>query len=407
MSVCQQTLFRDFAARSGHGLRASCAILSLVFSGAAFAAPHYFIATSAWNAPIPSTAKYSGRAAAPNIVAGLDTWDSSNAWTHPFDAATTANPLQPLLYNSSAWWNVYIGKWKRTGNSSLIEHDILASSTYCFPYPGNVYSSTSTTAWILPGSYNKAISCPYVAGSFRFAANMAPAPGPDGDRHVLQPDGRMVETYVTIVLSTGQVVALSYSVDDPSSAGDGWQNGNTASMLPTYAGQIWDDEIATGINHAIAVTVPVKLLAAKIAYPAYAFDRDATTANPPYSGVIPMGGRMALPPSVSISSLKLQTAEGKAIALAAQRYGFLIVDRGGGGITLEVQPNAPTRDAAMHSWNGSLQADLNAIFAKVQEVTIPVAAAFHGPGLLWSPLIEMVSTSPGLMSASGEPTGAP
>jgi hypothetical protein len=105
----------------------------------------------------------------------------------------------------------------------------------------------------------------------------------------------MVETYATIVLSTGQTIALTYSVGNPSSSGDGWQNGKTASMLPSYAGQIWEEEIANGITHAIAITVPVKLLAAKIAYPAYAFDRDATTAQPPYSGVIPMGGRLACP----------------------------------------------------------------------------------------------------------------
>jgi hypothetical protein len=81
-----------------------------------------------------------------------------------------------------------------------------------------------------------------------------------------------------------------------------------------------------------------------------------------------MGGRLALPPSVSIASLKLLTPEGKAIATAAQRFGFIIVDRGGSGVTLEVQPNAPTKDAALHSWNWGLQSDLNAILAKVQQV---------------------------------------
>lgn len=87
---------------------------------------------------------------------------------------------------------------------------------------------------------------------------MAPAPGPDGHRAVIQPDGRIVETYATIVLSSGQVVALSYSVTDPSSSGDGWQNGQTASMLPNYAGQLDDVEIANGVNHAIAITVPAE-----------------------------------------------------------------------------------------------------------------------------------------------------
>ncbi len=364
---------RNFAARPGWGRRASAVIVALALSGGACAAPRYFTSTSAWNAPIPSTAKFSGYAAAPSMVAGLDTWDSTNAYTHPFYAAKSTDPQQPLLYNSSAWYNVFIGEWARTGNSAAIEKEILASSKSCFPYSGNVYSSTSTTSWVLPQFYTKPVSCPYVAGSFYFASNMAPAPGSDGHRHVLQPNGKIVETYSTIVLSTGQVVALTYSVTDPSSSGDGWQNGNTASMLPTYAGQIWDDEITNGISHAIAITAPAELLTAKIAYPAYAFDRDATTSQPPYSGVVPMGGRLALPPSVSIASLKLQTPEGEAIATTAQRFGFIIVDRGGSGITLEVQPNAPTTNAALHSWNWALQSDLNAVFANVQQVQFSTA----------------------------------
>ena len=373
MSRSQEIGARDLAGRPCWSWRASAVIVSLAFCGGACAAPRYFTSTSAWNASIPTTAKYSGHAAAPNVVAGLDTWDSANAYTHPFYAAKSTDPQQPLLYNSSAWYNVFIGKWARTGNSAPIEQEILSSSKSCFPYSGNVYSSTSTTSWVLPQSYNKPVSCPYVAGSFYFTPDMAPAPGSDGHRHVLQPNGKIVETYSTIVLSTGQVVALTYSVTDPSSSGDGWQNGNAASMLPTYAGQIWDDEITNGITHAIAITAPPTLLTGKFAYPAYAFDRDATTAQPPYSGAVPMGGRLALPPSVSIASLKLQTPEGKAIAIAAQSFGFIIVDRGGSGITLEVQPNAPTKDAALHTWNWGLQSDLNAVLTKVQQVQFATA----------------------------------
>jgi hypothetical protein len=202
---------------------------------------------------------------------------------------------------------------------------------------------------------------------------MLPAPGPDGDRAVLQPNNRVLETYSTIVLSTGQVVALSYAVTDPSSRGDGWQNGQAASMLPHYAGRIYDDEIATGVNHAMSITVPPKFLAAKIAYPAYAFDRDATRSNPPYSGVLPLGSRLALPSSVSNASLGLTTREGITIANAARRFGFIIVDRGGGGVTLLVNPKGSTPDPVLHSWNWGLQADLNAIFAKVRRVQFPIA----------------------------------
>jgi hypothetical protein len=372
MSVSKSFPVQGYVDKFVRRLRASAATAVLVFGGGACAAPQFFSLTSAWNVQIPSTATYSGVPAVPNFVAGLDTWDSSNTWTIPGFAATSADPLRPLLYNSSAWYKVYTGEWARWSNSRSVERAILASSSNWFPYPGNVFSSTSTSSWVLPASYNKTINPGNGPASFSLGASMSPAPGPDGHRFVAQPDGRIVETYGTIILSSGQVVALSYSVTDPSSRGDGWQNGKTASMLPIYAGQLYDDEIAKGITHAIAITVPAKLLAATITYPAYAFDRDAATAAPPFSGVIPMGGRLALPTAVAIASLGLKTPEGWAIARAAQRFGFIVVDRGGSGITLRVQPNARFRDKALHSWNSPLQDDLNAIMVKVEQVQFAI-----------------------------------
>jgi hypothetical protein len=314
----------------------------------------------------------------PNIVAGLDTWDENNTWTVPFYTATDADPLEPLLYNANAWIKVNSGDWARWGNSSAVEGTILASSSPSFPDLGNVTSSISSRSWALPPSYNKTINPPEPPARFYFSADMKPAPGPDGDRSVLQPNGHVVETYATILLSSGQVVALSYSVTDPSSRGDGWQNGRTASMVPHYAGLIYGDEIAAGIDHAMSIAVPPKLLTARrIAYPAYAFDRDAMTSSPLYAGVLPMGSRVALPPSVSIDSLKLKTMEGKAIATAARRYGFIIVDRGGSGITLMVEPNSTSPERALHSWDWGLQEDLNAIFAKVRQVQFPIDTTPH------------------------------
>jgi hypothetical protein len=102
---------------------------------------------------------------------------------------------------------------------------------------------------------------------------------------VAQPNGTVVETYATIVLSTGQVIALSYGITSPTSLGDGWQNGQTASMLPAYGGQVLDNEIMAGIKHAMAITVPPNLLAPQIVYPAYAMDRDAMTAKTPTAAI--------------------------------------------------------------------------------------------------------------------------
>jgi hypothetical protein len=327
--------------------------------------------SSAWNTPIASSATYGSAAAAPNVLVGLDSWDSRNTWTVPHYSATYADPLRPLIYNALAWYKVYTGEWRRAGNSASVETAILSSSSNSFPYPGNVFSSTSTTAWVLPTSYNKTVNPQPAPAQFRFSAAMTPATGADGHMTVAQPNGAIVETYATIVLSTGQIIALSYSVTSPTSLGDGWQNGQTASMLPAYAGLLCDSELASTVKHAMAISVPPGLLAARIAYPAYAFDRDAMTNKEPYSGAIPMGGRLALPPSVSVASLGLWTAEGKSIATAAKTYGFIVVDRGGGGVTLRVTPNCPSQNAVLHNWDYGLQNDLNAIFAKVRLVSSP------------------------------------
>jgi hypothetical protein len=131
---------------------ASAVIVTLAFCGGALAASQLFSATSAWNMPVPPDAIYSGVSAAPSVVVGLDTWDSSNAWTIPGYVAKNTDPLQPLLYNSSAWYEVYTGEWARSGNSKSVEHAILSTSRNWFPYSGNVFSSTSTTAWVLPPS---------------------------------------------------------------------------------------------------------------------------------------------------------------------------------------------------------------------------------------------------------------
>ncbi|WP_139223526.1 hypothetical protein [Methylocapsa palsarum] len=312
---------------------------------------------------------YASEPADPGLVAGVDSWDQRNVWTIPIYTAGANDPLQPLLYNSLAWYKVFTGEWKRVGNSAAVEADILASSKTSFPYRGNVFSTTTPNAWTLPASYNETVSSASPPARFRIGAGMTPAIGTDGHMVVFQPVGTALETYATIVLSSGPVVALSYATTSTTSAGDGWQNGQTASMLPAYAGLFCDEDVATGLNHALAITVPPTLLAPQIAYPAYAFDRDSLINKQPYAGVLPMGSRLALPPSVSVASLALSTAAGKAIATAAKAYGFIIVDRGGTGVTIRVKPKCATSDSVLRAWNYGLQNDLNAILAKVRSVT--------------------------------------
>lgn len=330
--------------------------------------PRDFAPAAAWNTPIrPGAAMHPAEGVA-LLPVGLDTWLDADAWTVPCYQASASDPPHRLIYSADAWVMVARGLWRRSGNPPEIEAAILAGASPVFPPTGNVFSSISATAWVLP-AWMTGRPRPHDL-MFRFAPDMRPAAGADGHRAVGQPNGLVVETYATIVLASGDVVALSASVTDPASLGDGRQNGQTASMLPDYAGLFQDDDIATGIDHAMAITVPAKLLAPSAAYPAAAFDRGALTEQPPYAGTLPMGARLALPPLLRIDSLSLRTQAGRAIATAAQSYGFIVVDRGGGGITLRVRPNAAHPRPELHAWNRDLQADLRAIFAAVQHVQV-------------------------------------
>jgi hypothetical protein len=329
-----------------------------------------FSSNSPWNCAIPYTAVVGSVNIAARLPVGLDTWDPNNYWVIPYYEAKASDPQVEVLYNPLAWAAVSAGAWRRSGNKPAVEAAIRASSSGSFPYPGNVFSSTSTSSWSMPDSYNRLKIG--VSGAARFSvpsSNLLPAAAADGHMAVRQPSGGVLETYGTIVLSDQTIVALSYAVTDPSGLGDGWQRGQTASMLPSYAGAILDGEIISGIEHAMSITVPPKLLLPKIAYPAYAFDRDALTNATPYSGSLPMGSRLALPFDLKISDLHLTTMAGRAIAAAALKYGFFIVDRGGEGITIRVRPSVSPSQPELHSYDARLNGDLTQIFAHLRAVT--------------------------------------
>jgi hypothetical protein len=322
-----------------------------------------FSSMSPWNTKISPNAKYQTARGVAGVSTGLDTWGADDAYTVPCYIATNAVPMRKLLYSRFAWYKVARGQWQRSGNSPKIEAQILAESSANFPPPGNPFASISAKSWVLP-KFMRGLPAP-PPQFFRYLPTMLPPSGTDGHMAVGQPSGKVVETYATIMLSTGDVVALSYTVSNPGGLGTARQNGQTASMLPEYGGLIQDIEMTKGIDHAMAISAPPSLLTTSFAAPAATFDRDALTTKPPYSGALPMGAHLGLPPGFNLSSLGLATPEGRAIAQAAATYGFFVDERGGSGISLHVRPNAPHQDLALHIWNAPLQADLNAIFANV------------------------------------------
>jgi hypothetical protein len=329
------------------------------------------LAASVWITPV--AAPPDAAPLARHVAVGLDSWQRPDVWSVPVYEASAQDPRRPLLYNAGAWAKVASGAWQRYGNSAKVEAEIVSSSKEAFPFEGNVYSTVSRTSWQLPARFNATQNPGQGPASFHLAEAMLPAPGPDGHMAVRQPDGRVLETYATIRLSSGTTVALSYAVTDPRRSGDGFENGQTASMLPVHLGLLDERSVQAGaIGHALAITLPARLLAPEVAHPAYTFDRGAMSEEPPYSGTIAMGARLVLPAGLNLDALELQTAPGRVIAAAARRYGFIVVDRGGAGISLRVRRNdAADAGSPLRAWNAPLARDLAQIFERL--VIVPAA----------------------------------
>lgn len=326
-----------------------------------------FDASSPWNESVGSGAGYAAIPGLSKLATGLSTWLNPNNNSLEIYFAKSTDPQVPVLYCPSAYANVANGQWKRAGNSAAIEAAIMKQSVNAFPTSGNSYSSQSAMAWILPMLPGSGVDPLINPASGPLLINLPagdpPELGYDGHIAVYQPTGKVFEADSAILLSTGQIVCLQYHLTDPTGRGDGYENGITASMIPVYAGVITAADIAAGtIAHAMKIVVPPSLLTASWTDPALAFDR-----TPNYSGNLPMGCRLAIPLATNLSSLKLTTPIGKMIGAAAQTYGFIICDRGGGGITVEAQGNSGS--ALLNTWTQAENNDLTAIVHALQQVT--------------------------------------
>ena len=291
-----------------------------------------FSRRSPWNYPIGSGAQYAPVARLSTFPIGFN---YDGRWTASVVIATPDDPTVAMLFSPN---------WGRTSSWSFLDRgnlncgNGLASEKYLRRYSVlsppptamNYYSTISTANdhhWMKPQSYHPATDD--WRSQFLLPTGACPSPDSDGLMAVFQPDGWVIDIYATVVLSSGQVVGTMASWIDARGDGTGWWNGRRASMLPSFAGLIRKGEIAGGrIPHALALQLPAQLLKREAVWPAYAFDRDSG-----YSGTVPMGALLAIPPDVDVGQLGLST-NGRVIARALQDYGAYVVDRGGSGITV-------------------------------------------------------------------------
>jgi hypothetical protein len=139
---------------------------------------------------------------------------------------------------------------------------------------------------------------------------------------VINPDGTTAYEFYKMT----QVDAKNWTttrVTITNLCGDG-AKGSRASNTSIFAGLIRTHELRAGkIDHALAMGIPNSMLKMGYVWPALSQDRDGSSL---YTGTIPMGSLVAIPPSVNIDAMKL-SPEGKALARALQDYGAYVALR--------------------------------------------------------------------------------
>lgn len=132
--------------------------------------------------------------------------------------------------------------------------------------------------------------------------------------------------------------------------GDGLQGYGRGSSLPSLGGVILQGEISSGINHAVAVTLPQTRFSKTKNYTWPASSADSIASNPDYGYLGPntaytMGTLLAVPKTTDVNSLGLSTVQGRQLALAAQNYGWYIADASG-----YAKGKVPAIQFAMEAW---------------------------------------------------------
>lgn len=293
-----------------------------------------FAADAPWNRSIPGNASF---AAVPGIGGLGGSVNYAGRWSTAIHRATATDRSAHLyIHPWDLWDQLAAGTVLNAGNPAAVEDALRAASGDTMPFDANFYSTIVRSppgprTW--PGGLRDIRSA--WRNAIRVPSGATPSPDSDGHLAIMQPDGLMLECYAAVVCANGDVVCTMASFSDPAADGSGRENGRTASLVPNYAGQIRRGEIASGrIAHALACTAPAALLAPAAVTPAWAFD-----TNDGYSGTLPMGTLLALPPALDPAALGL-SAQGLVLARAAADYGIYIVDRGGAGITIKAALDA-------------------------------------------------------------------
>lgn len=156
------------------------------------------------------------------------------------------------------------------------------------------------------------------------------AGGADQHMHVITPGGLAAQEHYLVTRNS----TTSYSVHrraqvDLTGSGIGPNNGVRAYGGSAIAGLIRAFDVTAGvIRHPLAIALRHDQMfdngtGGGFVWPAT--EQDGNSAST-YTGTIPMGSYFAIPPTVNLATLGLQTSQGMMLAKAAQDYGCYVVD---------------------------------------------------------------------------------
>jgi hypothetical protein len=331
-----------------------------------------FASDSIWNMPIGSSAQY--------VPAGLIADPENFAYApmpqiddEPIFMDKTA-PLTSIMYNGVAWNG---GDRCPSQGSELAKVPMAAS----FTLPGNNRNNYSAA--------------------------------------FLEADGRTISQSQPLVRCTAGGIATSlliFPTEDLYGAGISGSHGG--SKMSALGGSIRIGELRPGQQgpkHALKVEVdsPYELYNCTTAsncfrWPALVADSGAAgnygTANNNQNTAMKMGALLALPPSVSIASLGLESEPGREIAWTLQNYGAYIVDStGGASFTLcaETGPNGSLRNQFQadyglpfeerHNDNTAWSRDLEKLRTHLSVVNNNSATSIGGGGTPLQPLAPPIA----------------
>jgi hypothetical protein len=204
------------------------------------------------------------------------------------------------------------------------------------------------------------------------------APG-DHHLHVVDPQGCYVDETWGMRQDESGWVAGYHARTDLRGSGVG-SGGARAYGGSAIGGLLREWEVREGsVRHALAVSLSRRQLAAEYIWPATGQDSLA----PRFRGAVPMGGLLAVPPSVDLDGLGLSPT-GLAVGRALQDYGAYVVDHAD-NVAFYAEPaleGTPELE--------DLRRDVTVLRSHLRPVTNADASHVGGPG------VRVASTAPPL-----------